>query len=216
VPPSCVQVPFLAVPADDLRFGGVLGPFRLPRAADDPPNAASELTGSATGRCGASSALQCVRGVFAVDSDAKRRRHSVSGALAPSGGRVAVAATNNLMTDLYSANEMSGLWPGLRPLITGSGLAGASRPQKPKKTENALALGLGGINWPPCLLTADISCPSSYLLSSILLARVAICCVPRSAVRSPTGVAAGSRRSTAVQCLVPSSLLPVAGGSWCS
>jgi hypothetical protein len=25
-----------------------------------------------------------------------------------------VAATNNLMTDLYSANEMSGVWPGLR------------------------------------------------------------------------------------------------------
>jgi hypothetical protein len=31
--------------------------------------------------------LQCVRGVFVVDSDAKRRKNSVFGALAPSGGR---------------------------------------------------------------------------------------------------------------------------------
>jgi hypothetical protein len=46
--------------------------------------------------------LQCVRGVFVVDSDAKRRKNSVFGAL------LAVAATNNLMTDLYPANEMSG------------------------------------------------------------------------------------------------------------
>jgi hypothetical protein len=30
----------------------------------------------------------------------------------------AVAATNNLMTDLYSSNEMSGLWPGLVPKKT--------------------------------------------------------------------------------------------------
>jgi hypothetical protein len=76
-----------AVPAADLRFGGVLGPFRLPRAAGGFPNAASELAGSTTERRGASSLLQCVRGVFVVDSDAKRRKNSVFGALAPSGGR---------------------------------------------------------------------------------------------------------------------------------
>jgi hypothetical protein len=69
------------------RFGGVLGPFWLPRAAGDFPNAASELTGSTTERCGASSVLQCVRGVFVVDSGATRRKNSVVGALAPSGGR---------------------------------------------------------------------------------------------------------------------------------
>ena len=73
--------------AADLRFGGVLGPFRLPRAAGDFPNAASELTGSTTERCGASSVLQCVRGGFVVDSDAKRRKNSVFGTLAPNGGR---------------------------------------------------------------------------------------------------------------------------------
>jgi hypothetical protein len=31
--------------------------------------------------------LQCVRGVFVVDSDAKRRKNSVFGTLAPNGGR---------------------------------------------------------------------------------------------------------------------------------
>jgi hypothetical protein len=51
------------------------------------PNAASELTGSTTERCGASSVLQCVRGVFVVDSDAKRRKNSVFCTLAPNGGR---------------------------------------------------------------------------------------------------------------------------------
>jgi hypothetical protein len=57
------------------------------RAAGDFPNAASELTGSTTERCGASSVLQCVHGVFVVDSDAKRRKNSVFGTLAPNGGR---------------------------------------------------------------------------------------------------------------------------------
>jgi hypothetical protein len=37
--------------------------------------------------CGTSSALQCVRGVFVLDSDAKRRKTSVFGTLAPNGGR---------------------------------------------------------------------------------------------------------------------------------
>ena len=101
------------MPCDaDLRFDGVLGPFRLPRAAVDFPNAASELTGSTTERCGVSSVIQCVRGVFVVDSDTKRRKNSVLAPLHP-----AAAATNNLMTDLYSANEISGLWPGLWPQV---------------------------------------------------------------------------------------------------
>jgi hypothetical protein len=76
-----------AVLAADLRSGGVLGPFWFPRAAGDFPDAPCELPVSNTGRCGASSVLQCVRGVFVVDSDAKRRNNSVLGTLAPSGGR---------------------------------------------------------------------------------------------------------------------------------
>jgi hypothetical protein len=44
-----------------------------------------------------------VRGVFVVDSDAKRRKNSVLGALASSCGR-----HKQFKTDLYSANEMSG------------------------------------------------------------------------------------------------------------
>jgi hypothetical protein len=44
--------------------------------------------------------LQYVRGVFAVDSDAKRRKNSVSGAR----WHPAVADTNNLMADLYSTS----------------------------------------------------------------------------------------------------------------
>jgi hypothetical protein len=54
----------------------------------------------------------CVRGVFVVvvDSDAKDAKTQF---LAP--WHPTVAAANNLMTDLYAANEMSGLWPGRRP-----------------------------------------------------------------------------------------------------
>jgi hypothetical protein len=85
VPPSCVKVAFLLLTS--VLAVRVLGPFRLPRAAGDFPNADSELTGSTTERCGASSVLQCVRGVFVVDSDAIRRKNSVFGTLAPSGGR---------------------------------------------------------------------------------------------------------------------------------
>jgi hypothetical protein len=48
-----------AVPAADLRFGGVVGPSWVLRAADDLPHDASELPGGNTGRCGAGS-RQCV------------------------------------------------------------------------------------------------------------------------------------------------------------
>ena len=47
---SCVP---RAVPAADLRFGGVVGPFWFLRAAGDFPHDASELPGGNTGRCGA-------------------------------------------------------------------------------------------------------------------------------------------------------------------
>ena len=47
---SCVPS---AVPAADLRFGGVVGPFWFLRAAGDFPHDASELPGGNTGRCGA-------------------------------------------------------------------------------------------------------------------------------------------------------------------
>ena len=47
---SCVP---RAVPAAGLRFGGVVGPFWVLRAAGDFPHDASELPGDNTGRCGA-------------------------------------------------------------------------------------------------------------------------------------------------------------------
>ena len=47
---SCVPS---AVPAADLRFGGVVGPSWFLRAAGDFPHDASELPGGNTGRCGA-------------------------------------------------------------------------------------------------------------------------------------------------------------------
>jgi hypothetical protein len=58
--------------------------------------------------------LQCVRGVFVVDSDARRttQKDAKTQFLAP--WHPAVAATNNLMNVLYFSSEMSGLWPGPR------------------------------------------------------------------------------------------------------
>jgi hypothetical protein len=86
VPPSCVQVPFL-LPTSVLAVSWAHFGFPEQQATYHLPNAASELTGSTTERCGASIVLQCVRGVFVVDSDAKRRKNSVFGTLAPNGGR---------------------------------------------------------------------------------------------------------------------------------
>jgi hypothetical protein len=51
-----------------------------------------------------------VRGVFALIQTQKDESTQFLVPWHPT-----AAATNNLMTDLYSANEMSGLWPGLRP-----------------------------------------------------------------------------------------------------
>jgi hypothetical protein len=51
---SCVP---RAVPAADLRFGGVVGPFWYLRAAGDFLHDASELPGGNTGRCGAGRVL---------------------------------------------------------------------------------------------------------------------------------------------------------------
>jgi hypothetical protein len=64
--------------------------------------------------------------VGCLDFDATRRKNSGFGTPAPSG----VAATNNLMTDLYSANKMSGLF-----------MAWSQVPKIPLK------------NWPPHLLS---------------------------------------------------------------
>ena len=73
---SCVPS---AVPAADLRFGGVVGPFWFLRAAGDFPHDASELPGGNTGRCGAGSVLQFVCCVFGVISNAKTRRFGIWG-----------------------------------------------------------------------------------------------------------------------------------------
>jgi hypothetical protein len=54
-----------------------------------------------------------------------------------------VAATNNLMTDLYSANEMSGLWPGLgpqkNPLKTGRRTSPKPKPGSRTRTRKCRA-----------------------------------------------------------------------------
>ena len=60
-----------AVPAADLRFGGVVGPFWFLRAAGDFLHDASELPGGNTGRCGAGSVLQFVCCVFGVWGDSE-------------------------------------------------------------------------------------------------------------------------------------------------
>jgi hypothetical protein len=60
---SCVP---RAVPAADLRFGGVVGPSWFLRAAGDFPHDASELPEGSTGRCGAGSVLQFVCCAFGM------------------------------------------------------------------------------------------------------------------------------------------------------
>jgi hypothetical protein len=86
---SCVPS---AVPAADLRFGGVVGPSWFLRAAGDFPNDASEHPGRNTGRCGAGSVLQFVCCVFGVIPNAKTQRFGIWG--------VASTICNNLIADL--------------------------------------------------------------------------------------------------------------------
>jgi hypothetical protein len=87
---SCVPS---AVPAADLRFGGVVGPSWFLRAAGDFPNNASELPGSSTGRCAAGSALQFVCCVFGVIPNAKTH-------FGLWGGVAISTIRNNLIADL--------------------------------------------------------------------------------------------------------------------
>jgi hypothetical protein len=95
---SCVP---RAVPAADLRFGGVAGPFWFLRAAGDFLHDASELPGGNTGRCGAGSVLQqfvcCVDGVI---PNAKTRRIGSWGVWGSRSRGVASTICNNLITDL--------------------------------------------------------------------------------------------------------------------
>ena len=74
---SCV--PRAAVPAADLRFGGVVGQFWFLRAAGDFLHDASELPGGNTGRCDAGSVLQFVCCVFGVIPNAKPPRFGIWG-----------------------------------------------------------------------------------------------------------------------------------------
>ena len=78
---SCVP---RAVPAADLRFGGVVGPFWFLRAAGDFLHDASELPGGNTGRCGAGSVLQFVCCVFWAIPNAKTRRFGIWGVVGSS------------------------------------------------------------------------------------------------------------------------------------
>jgi hypothetical protein len=89
VPPSSVEVPFLpqtpVLAVSRAQFGF---PEDQATSQTRPVNSQGVGVGSDTGRCSAKRALlQCVRGVFVVDSDAKTRKNALLGALAPNGGR---------------------------------------------------------------------------------------------------------------------------------
>jgi hypothetical protein len=106
MPPSCAQVPFLLLTSVLAVSWAHFGfPEQQATSQTRPVNSQGvPLSGVVPAVC-CSACVGCLWWI-PTQKDAKTQF------LAP--WHPAVAATNNLMTDLYSANEMSGLWPGLR------------------------------------------------------------------------------------------------------
>jgi hypothetical protein len=107
VPPSCVQVPFLLLTSvlavSWTHFGS---PEQQVTSQTRPINSqGAPLSGVVPAVC----CSACVGCLWWIPT----QKGAKTQFLLP--WHPAAAATNNLMTDLYSANEMSGLWPGLRP-----------------------------------------------------------------------------------------------------
>ena len=107
VPPICVQVPFLPHPPDlAVSWAHFSFPEQQETSQTQPVNSQGvPLSGVVPAVC-YSACVGCSRWIPA-QKDAKTRF------LAP--WHPTVAATNNLMTDLYLTNEMSSFWPGLGP-----------------------------------------------------------------------------------------------------